>query len=59
MVEFFGEEVAKAVSKILRYKEIDTNDLLERMNEKYFVVGLRGKARRGDVRSRPISRPSA
>jgi hypothetical protein len=47
MVEFFGEEVTKAISKILRYKEIDTNDVLERMNEKYFVVGLRGKARVG------------
>jgi hypothetical protein len=45
--EFFGDEVGNRIAQILQYGEIDTNETLERMNEKFFVIPLRNKARVG------------
>ncbi len=45
LIEYFGEDVSKQIAHILNYRETDTNELLERMNEKYCIVPIKGKVR--------------
>ena len=43
--EHFGDDVGKQIAKLLNYRDTDTGELLERMNEQYCVVPISGKAR--------------
>jgi hypothetical protein len=43
--ESFGEDTAKAIAKLLAYREHDHNSLMERMNNTFSVVLFGGKAR--------------
>jgi Bifunctional DNA primase/polymerase, N-terminal len=45
LIEYFSEDVVKQIAHILNYRETDTGELLERMNEKYCVVPISGKVR--------------
>jgi hypothetical protein len=43
--ELFGDDVGKQIAKLLKYRDTDTGELLERMNEQYCVLPIGGKAR--------------
>src|SRR5262249_18247591 len=45
LIDLLGEEVAKQIAKLVEYREADTGELLERMNESYCVVPINGKVR--------------
>src|SRR5262249_33263689 len=61
LIDLLGEEVAKQIAKLVEYREADTGELLERMNESYCVVPINGKVRvmaweqdEGEVRQTPV-----
>ena len=45
MKEFFGDDVAKCLVKLLQYREVDKDATLERMNDRYCIMPFGGKVR--------------